>query len=749
MKQSKALLFILIYFLTALKSFSEKIVIYDNIYKYYEVSTLNLLSSEISAANRLAYYLTKQSGKEWKTLDRKADSKKREIVISAVNRKPQDEGVCKIYVRKEQIVVEAAGNYLNTAVSFFLEIFMGSRVYSDTISLTPMMYRCEIPYDYNRTFIPAFKIRLMYERSAFDTLFQSWHGLSNIAGPLNNNKSLGWGLWVHTWFDLVPPERYFKSNPEFYSLRNGKRSPKQLCLSNKKVLYIAATSLGKLMQLAENVKYWSVSQMDNEEFCECPNCKKISSEERSESGAIVRFTNSIAKQFKNKVITTLAYQYSRTPPIYTKPDKNVIIVLCNLDSDRSKALDFSDATKSNFIKDLMGWKSVTQNLMIWDYVTSLNVVAGPFPNIKTLQPNLQFFRKMGIEMLFELGWAFKGAGYQDYRSYILAKLLWDPDANVDSLSRDFFRGYYGKAGNFLYEIMINMGEALENSQLPLSIYGNLSDHASGYLSMKKRLAYKELLSKAFLSVFGDKVMTRRVDAFAQTLRVADVDVNWNLIGSKEWANNYNVNEQISIKAETETAMSLFVEKAKVYGPKTMRENSLSPEQWRDLRKDRFEVNSEKNIARGSLIKFKSKYLTEFIGTGKDALIDGVLGTDDWSTTWQGWSNQDIDATVDFGKAVTINSISMRFMKDLDYGLVVPSQLELFSSDDNITYKLISKVQQPVLDLKEKKEVIVFNYKFSRGVKINYLRVIAKWPGYINVNGNKKTSYLFSDEIFVQ
>ena len=45
------------------------------------------------------------------------------------------------------------------------------------------------------------------------------------------------GSVVHTYEVLVPPEKYGKTNPEYYSLIDGKRNPvTQLCLSNPDVL---------------------------------------------------------------------------------------------------------------------------------------------------------------------------------------------------------------------------------------------------------------------------------------------------------------------------------------------------------------------------------------------------------------------------------------------------------------------------------------------------------------------------------
>ncbi len=52
------------------------------------------------------------------------------------------------------------------------------------------------------------------------------------------------GLFVHTFNELVPRDRYGKAHPEYFSLINGTRLPgTQLCLSNREVLAVLIANL--------------------------------------------------------------------------------------------------------------------------------------------------------------------------------------------------------------------------------------------------------------------------------------------------------------------------------------------------------------------------------------------------------------------------------------------------------------------------------------------------------------------------
>ena len=74
--------------------------------------------------------------------------------------------------------------------------------------------------------------------------YAEWHKLHHRSEREND-----WGMWVHTFDDLIPPEIYFDSNPEYFSLNSDVRSSKtQLCLSNPRVLDLVILRLKDLIK---------------------------------------------------------------------------------------------------------------------------------------------------------------------------------------------------------------------------------------------------------------------------------------------------------------------------------------------------------------------------------------------------------------------------------------------------------------------------------------------------------------------
>ena len=134
----------------------------------------------------------------------------------------------------------------------------------------------------------------------------------------------------------------------------------------------------------------------------CPECEKAYEKTGGPMGTILPFVNRMAKKFPDKIISTLSYWYSTKPPEGIIPDKNVNILLCNIRSPRHIPVEEGDPI---FVSHLDGWTKFTSNIIVWDYVIQFSNLIAPFPNLRTLQPNIQFFKKSNYRMwVCDLSW---------------------------------------------------------------------------------------------------------------------------------------------------------------------------------------------------------------------------------------------------------------------------------------------------------------------------------------------------------
>ena len=350
----------------------------------------------------------------------------------------------------------------------FLERFAGCRWYTPAVSKIPSRPSIELPDDLNIVEKPAFE----YRESFFvgSSLDGDWAARNKSNGNAHrlyahHGGKVAYYPFVHTFNSLLSPDEYFDEHPEYFSMVDGVRQKKltQLCLSNPDVVKIATERVKGWVRAHPEATIFSVSQNDCYNPCQCPECAKYDAEQGSHAGTLIRFVNQIAEEIEkinpDLIIDTLAYQYTRTPPKTVRPRRNVCVRLCSIECCFAHPLDECDKIMSfanrihgdSFQRDLEGWAKVCDRLYIWDYVVNFHHYVMPFPNFGVLAANLRYFRRNNVTGVFEEGstslWG--QTEFIGLKSWVLAKLLWNPDQDTQSLVEDFVSGYYGHAAVYI------------------------------------------------------------------------------------------------------------------------------------------------------------------------------------------------------------------------------------------------------------------------------------------------------------
>ena len=81
------------------------------------------------------------------------------------------------------------------------------------------------------------------------------------------------------------------------------------------------------------------------------------------------------------------------------------------------------------------------------------------------------------------------------------------------------------------------------------------------------------------------------------------------------------------------------------------------------------------------------YRPEYSGGGDNALLDGSLGSDDYTDGhWQGFYGIDADLEIDFGKALNVNALNIGFLVNAHDWIMRPDEVEVYTSADGKNYK---------------------------------------------------------------
>jgi hypothetical protein len=294
--------------------------------------------------------------------------------------------------------------------------------------------------------------------------------------------------FVHTFCELLPPKKYFKDHPEWFTDGNNGFLPCtaqskmpgpndcQLDLSNPQVL--DELTKQALIWIKENPQagYISISQNDSVSYCRCAECTKVAEEQGSQSGPILKFVNEVAarihKQYPNFMVETLAYTYSIKPPKTIRPGKNVIIRIAPIHADFGHPMD-SDWNKEDR-DNILAWAKIAPQLFIWNYTTNFKYPMFPNPNWAGLAKDLRFYAAHHVTGIFaEADSVTNGVGdFTQLRAWLLGKLMWDPNLDQDKLIDEFLNGYYGAAGPYLGQYLDLIEQSFLSEKRKLTAYND-------------------------------------------------------------------------------------------------------------------------------------------------------------------------------------------------------------------------------------------------------------------------------------
>ncbi len=367
----------------------------------------------------------------------------------------------------EEFVIEARGRHLVIAgggergtmygVYEFLER-LGCRWFTADVTKIPRLKTISIDGLRVRQ-APAFEYREPFFREAFQ---RDWAARNRVNGnhadlDASTGGKVGYYPFVHSFYQLVPPEKYFAAHPEYFSLVDGKRRAEggQLCLTHEEVLRIATETVERWIAGHPEAKIFSVSQNDWEGWCECGRCRRVEEEEGgAHSGPVLRFVNALAerigKKHPDKLIDTLAYWYTEAPPLRVRPAPNVRVRLCPIGI--CTAHSFAQCPRSAyFYRNLQAWAKITDQLYIWHYNTNFTHYLLPFPDLDELGADIPLYRKTGVKGLFLQGAYAEGGGGEMawLKSLVLEKLLSDTSRDVWRLADEFLEGVYGRAAPWM------------------------------------------------------------------------------------------------------------------------------------------------------------------------------------------------------------------------------------------------------------------------------------------------------------
>ena len=274
------------------------------------------------------------------------------------------------------------------------------------------------------------------------------------------------------------------------------------CLSSEENYQKVLNNVRAVLKENPDSHIVSISQNDKNEYCHCEDCEASyakythnpdNCEEGGTAGNLLEFVNRIAEELEDEypdlVISTLAYNYTQTPPKGIVPRENVCIRICSIrvcfmhpmtecpDANGPNGIAWTKTRE--FLPDLLAWGEICDRIYVWDYTTNFAYYIAPFSNFGSIRENMRLYHENDVRGIFEQGNAQSISGeFGELRAYLIAKLMWNPYMSEEeyySHMDEFLEAYYGAGWegirafiNLTTELVANEGSCINIYEAPLN-----------------------------------------------------------------------------------------------------------------------------------------------------------------------------------------------------------------------------------------------------------------------------------------
>ncbi|MBQ7499776.1 MAG: DUF4838 domain-containing protein, partial [Clostridia bacterium] len=249
----------------------------------------------------------------------------------------------------------------------------------------------------------------------------------------------------------------------------------------------------------ETIEAFCLSQNDSKTRCQCENCLALVRRDSSRSAPIIYFCNKVLEalepDYPDVKILTLAYEYSVAPPRVTKPNPRIIVKYCTIDDCASHPYTDENCVLNGEVrKNLKGWSEILNELYVWDYCDDFSYTASLFPMFDVLRQNYNYYHDLGVKGIFINGTDTVNCEFETVRSYLIARLTWDPGMTeevYDCYFNTYMLNYYGQGYKELREFL-DLVEALSGDHC-------FGFHTEPYNVVKDAdvVAYKDKFNELF------------------------------------------------------------------------------------------------------------------------------------------------------------------------------------------------------------------------------------------------------------
>lgn len=447
-----------------------------------------------------------------------------------------------ILTKSGNLIINGGKRGVLYGVYTFLEKYCGVRYLTDTVEKLADTEAVEIGEICER-FNPVFEYRELCDWNAWDPDFSVKMKINGtFVRKLREEDGFGVGYaggtagLVHTFHELVPPEKYYREHPEYYALdANGNRDPSGLCFANEEMFSVLSENAEQWLKAEKSPTMISVSINDGNTFCQCEKCREIYGRGGNDTDALLEFVNKFARKIRETypeiLVDTISYGETEQPPRIVRPEQNVIVRVCTWCAGNytiAQALH-SKETAEDAILDrtrlaaerIQKLSELVSKIYVWDYPYCYHIINCHYPVLGVMRENYRFFAQHGVKGIFVNGET-DTADFVGLKVYLLSKLLYDPYMSEEEFAahaEDFLYGFYGRGGKYIAQFLQYAASLGRKGKA----YSSLSSHADIYgLKLREDGTYDDTFIRKGQSYFEKALACAETDAERARIKKASL-----------------------------------------------------------------------------------------------------------------------------------------------------------------------------------------------------------------------------------
>ena len=260
--------------------------------------------------------------------------------------------------------------------------------------------------------------------------------------------------WEGGWSQFIP-KSLFATHPEYFALIDGVRTDFDLSPGHPDVQDLYAANV---IAAANADPYMTSFSMEPDDgrggFCECSLCLAMDLPTNTRDGGkasnrVSKFANIVAQKVHQTKpylkLQWLGYStHTAAPTNIAQLEPNLIIMPAPINGwDDWRTTLTAPPYNSQFVTVLQQWDTLNPStMMIYQYFNGYGW-PGPIPITATVADRVRNYRGLGIEGLYNTSVYSWGPESMDI--YMLAKLFWNPDLDLDQELDLYYTNYYGPA----------------------------------------------------------------------------------------------------------------------------------------------------------------------------------------------------------------------------------------------------------------------------------------------------------------